>query len=132
MDGLIPRLIAQTCRQSGLSVVYTEAVQFQWHGHPLSQGGKPGRHPLRPGVVPLPDATLIGLPVHGWAGPDQPADGDHESSRRPVITIASGDAALHPPAATDYDVEPAAIRDELSAAPPLERLLILVRTAAAR
>ena len=42
-----------------------------------------------------------------------------------VIAIATGGAALHPSAATDYGVDPAAIRDDLSAVPPLERLLIL-------
>ena len=42
-----------------------------------------------------------------------------------VIAIATGGATLHPSAATDHNVDSAAIRDELSAAPPLERLLIL-------
>ena len=83
VDGLISRLIAQTCRQSGLSVVYAELFSFEGAAiHFHEAASLVGKH-LRRGAVPLSECNTDRTPVRGWAGPGQPADGDHDPARRP-------------------------------------------------
>ena len=81
VDGLIARLIAQTCRQSGLSVVYAELFSFEGaaiHFHEASSlvGITYGEALFR-----VSECDTDRTPVRGWASPDQPADGDHDPAR---------------------------------------------------
>ena len=125
VDGLIARLIAQTCRQSGLSVVYAELFSFEGAAIHFHEAASLVGTPYGQALFRFPDATLIGLRYADGRVQINPPMATTIQPGDQVIAIATGGAALHPPAATDYDVDPAAIRDELSAAPPLERLLIL-------
>ena len=125
VDGLISRLIAQTCRQSGLSVVYAELFSFEdaaIHFHEASTlvGVSYGEALFR-----FRNATLIGLQYADGRVQVSPPMVTTIQPGDKVIAIATGGAALQPSAALDYDVDPAAIRDDTSAAPALERLLIL-------
>ena len=124
VDGLISRLIAQTCRQSGLSVVYAELFSFEGaaiHFHEAASlvGSTYGKALFR-----FPNATLIGLRYADGRVQVSPPMATAIQPGDQVIAIATGGAALHPPAATDYDIDPAAIATDSPRA-ALERLLIL-------
>jgi Trk K+ transport system NAD-binding subunit len=140
VDNLISRLIAQTCRQSGLSIVYGELFSFEgavihFHAVPDLTGITYGQALFR-----FPNATLIGLRYSdGRVAVNPPMDtvlraGDKliaiaasVADMRPSIAKHSGpgpgDGLVEP--ATGYSIDRDAIRLGISATPPLERILIL-------
>ena len=125
VDGLVSRLIAQTCRQSGLSVVYGELFSFE--GAAIHFHEAPGLAGITYGeaLFRFANSALIGLQyADGRVQLSPPMETAIQRGDK-VIAISTGGATLHPSAATDYGVDPAAIRDDLSTVPPLERLLIL-------
>ena len=125
VDGLVSRLIAQTCRQSGLSVVYGELFSFEGAAIHFHEASGLAGIAYGEALFRFANAALIGLQyADGRVQINPPMETAIQAGDK-VIAIATGGATLHPSAATDYGVDPAAIRDELSAAPPLERLLIL-------
>jgi voltage-gated potassium channel Kch len=125
VDGLISRLIAQTCRQSGLSVVYGELFSFEGaaiHFHEASSlvGITYGEALFR-----FRNATLIGLQyADGRVQVNPPMETAIRAGDK-AIAIATGGAALHPSGVADYGADPVTICDNKGAVPPLERLLIL-------
>jgi Trk K+ transport system NAD-binding subunit len=132
VDNLVSRLIAQTCRQSGLSVVYGELFSFEgaaiyFREEPDLVGTTYGQALFR-----FPNATLIGLQYHdGRVQVNPPMETPIEAGDK-VIAIAAGDAAIRPATssggqsrAADDDIDADAIRYGASPQPPLERLLIL-------
>jgi voltage-gated potassium channel Kch len=125
VDNLISRLIAQTCRQSGLSVVYGELFSFE--AATIYFLEKPGLVGLSYGeaLFRFRNASLIGLQYHdGQVQLNSPTEAVIQAGDK-VIVIDTGGAAVDASAAQDYGVDSAAIRDEPSRAPALERLLIL-------
>jgi voltage-gated potassium channel Kch len=125
VDGLISRLIAQTCRQAGLSVVYGELFSFEgtaiyFHEEPALAGITYGEALFR-----FRDSTLLGLKYQDGRVQLNPPMETEIRAGDEVIAIAISGAAIHLSEATDYGVDQAAIRDNLSSAVPLERLLIL-------
>jgi ion channel POLLUX/CASTOR len=125
VDGLISRLIAQTCRQSGLSVVYAELFSFEgaairFHEAPALTGSAYGEALFR-----FRTSTLIGLQYRdGRVQINPPMDTVIQPGDR-VIAIATDAAALQPSDVREYGIDTEAIRDDRSATLPLERLLIL-------
>ena len=95
VDGLISRLIAQTCRQSGLSVVYGELFSFEGaaiHFHEASSlaGITYGKALFR-----FRNATLIGLQyADGRVQVNPPMETAIQAGDK-IIAIATGGAALH-------------------------------------
>jgi hypothetical protein len=60
-EDLIARVTAQTCRQSGLSVVYTELLDFRWRRDLLqAEPGLAGRT-YREVISAYEDSTVMGL-----------------------------------------------------------------------
>jgi voltage-gated potassium channel Kch len=125
VDGLISRLIAQSCRQPGLSVVYGELFSFKgaairFHEAPALVGTTYGHALFR-----FRNAALIGLRYEDGRVQLNPP---METTIRPgdkVIDIATEVAALDPQGALDYGLDLAVIGDGLSSTPSLQRLLIL-------
>jgi voltage-gated potassium channel Kch len=122
---VIARLIAQTCRQAGLSLVYSELMSFEGneiyiHEEPALVGRAFGDV-----LLAYEDAAVIGIAPrdgHPLLGP-QPATVIAPGDR--LIAIAQNDAALRmrtgqPPAISAADIVPAT-----PATHPPERTLIL-------
>jgi voltage-gated potassium channel Kch len=125
VDNLIARITAQTCRQTGLSVVYEELLDFAADGiyfkHEPGLTGKTFGEAL----FCFEDAALIGLTSQEAGVRLAPA---LESIIKPgdqVIAIAKGGNSIHPSRGSDYKINLPAI----SIAPPVprkpERTLIL-------
>ncbi len=133
VDGLVSRLIAQTCRQSGLSVVYAELFSFEgaaiyFREEPSLVGTTYGQ-----ALFCFPSATLIGLQYRDGRVEINPPMETAIQNGDKVIAIAASDAAIRPspgsgrslPAAATDGVDTEAIRNGLSELPSLESLLIL-------
>jgi Trk K+ transport system NAD-binding subunit len=133
VDNLVSRLIAQTCRQSGLSVVYGELFSFEGAAIYFSEQATLVGATYGQALSCFPSATLIGLQYRdGGVAINPPMetairDGDK------VIAIAASEAAIRPsldsdrgrPADGNGGIDTEAIRTGLSAWPAIERLLIL-------
>jgi voltage-gated potassium channel Kch len=125
VDGLVSRLIAQTCRQSGLSVVYGELFSFEgaaihFYEDPRLTGATYGQSLFR-----YPNAALIGLHHHdGQVQINPPMETVVEAGDR-VIAIATDGTAISQPDGTDAGIDTAAIRNDTTSQAPLERLLML-------
>ena len=122
---LISRITVQTCRQSGLSVVYTELLDFggdeiYFKEEPALVGQKFGD-----ALLAYQDSTVIGLrPAGGGALLNPPMDrrigpGDQ------LIAISEDDDTLRLSGVSDFGIDPSAIRAAKSAKPKPERTLIL-------
>ncbi len=122
---LISRITVQTCRQSGLSVVYTELLDFggdeiYFKEEPALVGQKFGDT-----LLAYEDSTVIGLrPAGGGALLNPPMDrvieaGDH------LIAISEDDDTIKLSGLNDFDIDQSAIRAAKSAKPKPERTLIL-------
>jgi len=125
VDNLISRLITQTCRQSGLSVVYGELFSFEGAAiYFLEEAGVVGIT-YGEALFRFPNSTLIGLQYQDGRVQLNPPT---EATIRPgdkVIVIAKGGTVIHPSNARNYGVDSEAIRDQPSSPPAVERLLIL-------
>ena len=95
-------------------MVYSELFSFEGAAIHFHEVASLVGIPYGQALFRFPNATLIGLRyADGRVQINPPMEttiqpGDH------VIAIATGGAALQPSAATDYNVDPAAVRDELS------------------
>ena len=133
VDNLVSRLIAQTCRQSGLSVVYGELFSFEGAAIYFSEQATLVGTTYGQALSCFPSATLIGLQYRDGGvainPPMETAIGDGDK----VIAIAASEAAIRPSPGSDSGlqaggnggIDTEAIRTGLSAWPALERLLIL-------
>ncbi len=123
-EDLISRIVAQTCRQSGLSIVYTELLDFD--GDEIYFASLPALAGQTSGdaMFAFEESTLIGLRPAGGAPTLNPpmatviGPGDH------VIAISADDdtGRLSSPTAS---VDEAAIATMAPAVPRPERTLIL-------
>ena len=82
VSDLISRIIAQTCRQSGLSIVYTELLDFggdeiYFHAEPALVGKSFGE-----ALLAYEESAVIGLHRAGERAAAQPADGHAHRGRR--------------------------------------------------
>ena len=88
---LIARIIAQTCRQTGLSIVYTELLDFD--GDEIYFASIPelvGRT-FGDALLAFEDSTLIGLRPAGADADAQPADGHRSSAAGDHLIVISED-----------------------------------------
>ncbi|MBC8160399.1 MAG: potassium transporter TrkA, partial [Roseiflexaceae bacterium] len=125
VGGLISRIIAQTCRQSGLSIVYTELLDFNgdeiyFHAEPTLVGKTFGE-----ALLSYEDSAVIGL--HRPASAPQlnpPMDTRLEADDR-LIVIAEDDGLIRPASAQQsvVDLQAIQLREPALALP--ERTLIL-------
>jgi ion channel POLLUX/CASTOR len=125
VDGLISRLIAQTCRQAGLSVVYAELFSFEGAAVRFFPEDRLAGTTYGDALFRYPAASLIGLQhPDGQVQVNPPMDTPIEQGAR-LIAIATGYAAIHQPMPAGEPVDASAICTNASAQAPLERLLIL-------
>ncbi len=122
---LISRIIAQTCRQSGLSVVYTELLDFggdeiYFHEEPSLRGKTFGE-----ALLAFEDSTVIGLrPKNGTPALNPPMQtvlgpGDQ------LVVIAEDDDTIKPASHSPAPIQANAILHTNPPPPAPERSLIL-------
>ena len=96
VDGLVARLIAQTCRQAGLSVVYSELFSFE--GAAIYFGEEPSLVGATYGqaLFCFPNATLIGLKYREGEVQLNPPMATVIREGDTAIAIATNAAAIRP------------------------------------
>ena len=82
VDGLVSRLIAQTCRQTGLSVVYGELFSFEGAAIHFHEASGLAGITYGEALFRFANAALIGLQYADGRVQTQPADGDCDPARR--------------------------------------------------
>ena len=122
---LIARIIAQTCRQSGLSTVYTELLDFG--GDEIYFKEEPALAGKRFGdaLLAYETSTVIGLQPAGGQPLLNPAMETAIGPGDRLIVIAADDDTIHLSGRTDYALRPETIQMESSNAPLPERTLIM-------
>jgi len=122
---LIARIIAQTCRQSGLSSVYTELLdfagnEFYFRDEPLLAGKS-----FAEALFAYEDSTVAGIiPLGGVVQLNPPLDTRIRAGDK-LIMIAEDDDTTHLSGLTDYKINTGAIRPYGHMPPAPERTLIL-------
>ena len=125
VDDTVARLIAQTCRQSGLSEVYTELFDFggdeiYFQEEPALVGKTFGES-----LSAYRHCTVIGLQhKDGGVEVKPPLDAPVASGDR-IIAIARDDDAIRLTASPDLGIDAAAIQDRRPSVPAPERILLL-------
>jgi len=122
---LIARIIAQTCRQSGLSVVYTELLDFE--GDEIYFQAEPGLTGKTFGeaLLAYEDSALLGLcPRGGKPRLNPPMDTIIQDGDQ-IIAISEDDDTVRLSGLTDWGIEEEAIRPARPIEHRPERTLIL-------
>ena len=126
-NDLIARVVAQTSRQSGLSVVYTELMNFDgdeiyFTDLPASLLGKTYADSL----FAYEDSTVMGLRrFDGSILMNPPMETDLRAGDR-LFAISADDDTLHPSGLADLPIDHSAIRSGQNARKPIpEKCLIL-------
>jgi len=122
---LISRIIAQTCRQSGLSVVYTELLDFggdeiYFKTEPALAGRTFGE-----AMLAYEDSTVIGLSRGAGAAQLNPPMDTQLQANDQLIVISADDDTIRLSGLTDLNLNLAAIRTGAPAEAVPERTLIL-------
>ncbi|XXU96872.1 potassium transporter TrkA [Sorangium sp. So ce1153] len=124
-EDVLSRITVQTCRSEGLSVVYSELLDFK--GHEIYTRAEPalaGRS-FGEALFAYDDCAVIGLRLRsGEVRLNPPMDARIEPGDA-VILIAEDDSAIGAPMRRAPPVEERAIRDGKPAAPRPERTLLL-------
>ena len=120
---LVARIIAQTCRQSGLSTVYTELLDFggdeiYFKEEPTLAGKRFGD-----ALLAYETSTVIGLQPAGRQPILNPAMGMAIGPGDRLICIATDDDTIHLSGRTDFAVRQDAIQPQVSAVTAPERTL---------
>jgi ion channel POLLUX/CASTOR len=125
VDRLIAFIIAQTCRQPGLSAVYSELLSFEgaaiyFHEEPALVGSTYGQ-----ALFLYEQAVLIGLRYRdGRTELNPPMDRDIQAGDR-LIAISSGPESLRLSPQPAEMIVSATVQSRQSTEPQLERVLIL-------
>ncbi len=122
---LIARIAAQTCRQSGLSVVYTELLDFggdeiYFHEEPQLVGKTFGE-----ALLAYADSSLIGMAYQDRRIQLNPAMDTVLAAGDQLIVIAADDDKVQLTAVADYGLNEQAIRTANTAVIQPEHTLIL-------
>jgi ion channel POLLUX/CASTOR len=123
---LIARIVAQTCRQSGLSVVYQELLDFE--GDEIYEAEPPASlvgRPFRESLFAYDDSTVIGL-MHadGGAQLNPPMEGPIEPGDRLLAISADDDTIVPKPVSFDPSTETQVVPPQRRQRAP-ERTLVL-------
>jgi voltage-gated potassium channel Kch len=125
VDRLVAFVIAQTCRQPGLSAVYSELFSFEGaaiylHEEPALVGATYSQALYR-----YEQAALIGLRLHDGPTVLNPSMDTKIQTGDRLIAIATSADSIHLSGQLEARIERKAIRDNRSLVAPLERVLIL-------
>ncbi len=122
---LIARVTAQTCRQSGLSVVYTELLDFgndeiYFKDEPSLVGKTFGE-----ALFAYEDSAVIGLQPNGGTPRLKPRLDTRLQAGDQLIVISQDDDTIKVSGLTDFQINHAAIHSQPIVQAALERTLIL-------
>ncbi len=122
---LVSRITAQTCRQSGLSVVYTELLDFG--GDEIYFKEEPALAGLTFGetLVKYEDSTVIGLCLRDGGPRLSPPMDTRIGAGDKLIAISQDDDTIKLSGLTDLGIREELIHNSNSARPAPERTLIL-------
>lgn len=122
---LIARITAQTCRQSGLSVVYNDLLDFAGDEIYFQQEPKLTGRTFAEALLAYDDSTIIGLLSDGWVPRINPPMDRVIKEGDQVIAIAEDDDRVVLSGKVDVSIshEAIAIQERTEAAP--ENVLIL-------
>ncbi len=125
VSDLISRIIAQTCRQSGLSMIYTELLDFggdeiYFHAEPKLVGKSFGE-----ALLAFEESAVIGLHRLGSAAQLNPPINTRIEAGDRLIIISEDDDTIRVRGTQDMVINPSVIELRESAAPTPERTLIL-------
>lgn len=121
---LIARVTAQTCRQSGLSAVYTELLDFDGAEIYFSEQGSLVGKTYRDAVFSFADSTVIGIfTASGEALVNPPMETKIQGGDQ-IILIAEDDDTIRPAAFTG-SIDSSSIREATAREQKAERTLIL-------
>jgi voltage-gated potassium channel Kch len=125
VDELIARITAQTCRQSGLSVVYTELLDFG--GDEIYLKAEPALNGKTFGEAMLAyeDSTVIGLHLRDGRTLVHPPKDTLLQNGDKIIAIAEDDDTIRLSGLTDYHINFAAISQPAKGVALPEQTLIL-------
>ncbi|HUS14339.1 MAG TPA: potassium transporter TrkA [Chloroflexia bacterium] len=121
----VSRVIAQTCRQSGLSVVYTELMDFGGDEIYFQEEPALTGRTYADALLAYETSAIIGL--HPKDGPVQlnpPMTTAIQAGDR-IIAISEDDSTVKLSGRTDFAIADAAIQRGMPAVPAPERILIL-------
>jgi hypothetical protein len=125
VDRLISYITAQTCRQSGLSSVYSELFSFEGAAIYFSEIPALASTTYGDALYRFERSTLIGLRYRdGTTYLNPPADTIIQPGDQ-VIVIAADDDAIQISAKTDLQIDSKVFSNNPPSSVPLDRLLIL-------
>jgi voltage-gated potassium channel Kch len=121
---LISRITVQTCRQSGLSVVYTELLNFggdeiYFKTEPALAGKTFGE-----ALLAYADSTVIGLRTKDGVHVNPPMD-TRIAAGDQIIAIAADDDRIQLAGVAQFGIDESAMQTKRSGAPAPEQTLIL-------
>ncbi|MCI0397984.1 MAG: potassium transporter TrkA [Chloroflexi bacterium] len=122
---LIARIAAQACRQSGLSVVYTELLDFG--GDEIYFQEEPGLlgKSFGEALLAYEDSAIIGLALKGDQVQLNPPMETVIQTGDAVIAVSADDDTVRLSGRSDYGIDAGAIREAAGGELPRERTLIL-------
>jgi voltage-gated potassium channel Kch len=125
VDDLISRIIAQTCRQSGLSIVYTELLDFG--GDEIYFKEEPGLvgKSFEDALLAYEDSTLLGLRYADGQVRLNPPMNTMIGTGDQIIAISEDDDTIRLSTTFDLGIDLAAIRNKNTHPESPERTLIL-------
>jgi len=125
MCDLVARTIAQTCRQSGLSVVHTELLDFAGDEIYFQREPELVGETFDHALLAYEDSAVIGLcPLRGAPRLNLPMDTLIQEGDR-IIAISEDDDTVRLSGLVDLKIRPEAIRLEPTSEPEPERTLML-------
>ncbi len=122
---LVARIIAQTCRQSGLSVVYTELLNFEGDEIYFQEEPTLAGQAFKDSLLAYEDSCIIGLKAKGQPPKLNPPMDTLLQPRDQLIAISEDDDTVRLSGMTAFGIDPASIVAALPQPPSPERTLIL-------
>ena len=122
---LIARIVAQTCRQSGLSIVYTELLDFGGDEIYFKEEPALAGQTFGEALLAYEDSAVIGLKRKGETPHLNPPMETRLEAGDQLVVIAEDDDTIHLSGKAEPGINPQAIRLRAPAAPAPERTLIL-------
>jgi ion channel POLLUX/CASTOR len=125
VNDLIARITAQTCRQSGLSVVYTDLLDFGRDEIYFIREPRLVGMTFDEALTAYESCSVIGLRKEDGRIGLNPQSGSRISANDEIVLIAEDDSAIHLSEHQEPEIDARAIRKPPSREPGPERTLIL-------
>lgn len=124
-NDLIARITVQTCRQSGMSVVYTELLDFDGDEIYFQEEPSLVGRTFGESLLAYEDCSVLGMQFRdGRVAVNPPMDTVIAAGDK-LIAVAEDDDKVKPSGKTTYPIDAAAIREGVTTAEGPERTLIL-------